>query len=253
MGLDLAAGLVRYFATRWLMRANLRDPANPVFAIARHTYTHSLWSQAPAFPGSHCLSVKGRSHINNDDNHRQRACVEQIPGLDRRQGVAGQGGGGGQVLLDQQQRHGQPAAGSCCHPLCHRRHHAAPLAGRLRHGRLGTLWVWVWLRRGCQQQGVYLRWHDCRLTSPGILASVHVLVSLSLYLILPPGGGIARERGHRRIRKLWRLRRLQSGGKVYRLCWLRCLIDLFFIYNVLGWDLFMTQGIDRRCHRWFNI
>ena len=63
---------------------------------------------------------------------------------------------------------------------------------------------------------------------------VHVLVSLSLYLILPPGGGIARERGHRRIRKLWRLRRLQPGGKVYRLCWLRCLIDLFLFTMFWG-------------------
>ena len=59
---------------------------------------------------------------------------------------------------------------------------------------------------------------------------------------LPPGGGIARERGHRRIRKLWRLRRLQPGGKVYRLCWLRCLIDLFFDLQCFGVRPFYDSG-----------
>ena len=66
---------------------------------------------------------------------------------------------------------------------------------------------------------------------------LHLCKSFSLFLTLfvePAGGGIARERGHRRIRKLWRLRRLQPGGKVYRLCRLRCLIDLFLFTMFWG-------------------
>ena len=76
-------------------------------------------------------------------------------------------------------------------------------------------------------------------TIAGLQAQVnlHMCMSFSLFLTLfvePAGGGIARERRHRRIRKLWRLRRLQPGGKVYRQCWLRCLIDLFLFTMFWG-------------------
>ena len=74
---------------------------------------------------------------------------------------------------------------------------------------------------------------------------LHLCMSLSPFHFIcasPPGGGIARERRHRRIRKLWRLRRLQPGGKVYRLCWLRCLIDLFFYLQCFGVRPFYDSG-----------